>query len=107
MCLSTRQEKARQTTRPRSDIRSSIHHALHQVLADFTFNGVTFPLVHDVSGAETAATPDNCSYEHDFNYKNSKFLRWQDHIGQSPVIVHSSGLELAKLCKEFLQERNI
>ena len=73
ICLSTRQEKARQTTRPRSDIRSSIHHAGHLMLADFTFNGVTFPLVHDVSGAETAATPGDCSYEHDFNYKNSKF----------------------------------
>ena len=69
MCLSTRQEKARQTTRPRSDIRSSIHHARHQMLADFTFNGVTFPLVHDVSSAETAATPGSCSCEHDFNYK--------------------------------------
>ena len=75
MCLSTRQEKARQTTRPRSDIRSSIHHARHQMLADFTFNGVTFTLVHDVSGAETAATPGDCSCEHDFKYKKFKILK--------------------------------
>ena len=88
ICLSTRQEKARQTTRPRSDIRSSIHHAQHLMLADFTFDGVTFPLVHDVSGAETAATPGDCSYEQDFNYKiqNLKMARsyWAGtcHSGQ-------------------------
>ena len=34
----------------------------------------------------------------------TKIQNFKDHVGQAPVIVDSSGLELAKLCEEFLQE---